>query len=1605
MKNKKTSKYLDFLDYCGVRDQKSSKFLSKNWKRVIIFAALFILFINFIPSFDKVIAKVQLIIDQNRMKATELKVAALLKENQNQGSKSLKEIEKNALEAILANADLPVLPFKTNEILVKFKSGSTLTLPEDQKEATLEQVDISSEAVLEKSSQYNVETIKEVALPGAAAGTTYTITYNSATDPLVVAEEFKKLAEVEIAEPNYLYYVNDFPRDPPNDPLYNEQWHHQNLQSRGGWVVETGDEDVVIAVLDSGIDANHPDFRGKLVDSYDVVDIDEEEWRGYAEYGVGLIEGEDYTEPDNEPVDRHGHGTHVAGIIAAATNNEVGISGVCPDCKIMPVRIGFLLSYRGHTTASMENDDIIAGIEYAMAHGADVINMSFGGPGNSIILRDALDAAYEQGVVLVAAAGNENTFSMSYPAAYENVIAVSAIGQDNHKAEFSNYGEWVDIAAPGVQILSAKAAEGAMCDQQVVAEHYCLASGTSMASPVVAGVAGLVKSQHLDWSPYQVRRQLVGSSQPLDDQVYIGAGRVNSFRALTARATPRITLVESSFQEIQGNNDNIINRGETIGLTVTLKNIWADAHGVNGTLITEDQGVNIRQAPRTYGDILENQEVANNEPFIFEVSQNYQGNKLNFTLRLTNREGVGNSVRFSLPVPRAFIVDASGNGDYTDLNEAAVNLNDGDMIIIRPGQYTFTQSFFTKNYLTLRGEDKEQTIIDCEGREMIPGIFNQETNVYFPKHYFKVQNLTLKNCQLIFPDSHHVTIENNIFDITKLLTAVIGNTYYGKNDYLTVSNNIIRASAPLGSAIYSNTGSREVTIENNKITAPYGASMAIVMFEPAAGAPHRVVNNDILLNKYFNPGAFEKIQDHNTGIAVVADQDVDLLIAGNKVAYADTPLVLIGSVRNAIETHIKIYHNDFLQARRAGIIGGLSVLFSNDGQGNYWSGYQGNDENGDAIGEQSYLIDRQTRVYDQHPFIYEKAWQEEQQTVSLRKNTPSLISFYILPADKSLANVLPQAARESLKYILSEYLPENQRLNNNEQFTPGYLEFGKGYLVETSRDVTFSVSGKRLTTRVTVNLAVPADQLDNDNQEEHFNLIGYPLHLVQPIGNIFPRPPVGQESDIISVADLAGPEYQLNGELSSRNVLNTLEPGKGYLVRSRGNHSITYYPNSLRITCSSNLDCLPRSLNQYSCSEQDYYKVYANLAKYICVRPGELNSYCQRQGRELTEVGACESILVNNNDVPAICYQGGCISRPVCLNTEGCPDRQTDPYCANGDVYQRDIIKQCLNARTPQASCQYQESEPRLAEDCRTACNNGQCVEVQGNLAPHDWSLRELINANSHFDFKLADLDNDDDLDLLIAFTNKIYVFRNTGNANSPRWQRVENDFGLGTLRRPGVFALFVQGFAVADLDNDNDPDLLMRGYDQLNVRIHYLLYRNNGNAQNPQFSAEAISLPDEIRNAGGISSITLTDLDHDNDFDLVLGSQRNYFQYSLKNIGSPEEMRWQVNNWQMAGLPEAMEMNEEGLYPASSFADLDNDGDYDIIIGLQNGTTHLIRNTGNREEPAWREENFADWDLSLFQVENGNARPALADLDNDGDADAVSADYNQLKGFINIAD
>lgn len=361
-----------------------------------------------------------------------------------------------------------------NEIVIRFKENlSSDRMEQIKKEIKLDHVHKMGETYVFKSKDMNYSDLESY---------------------------FKKKWDPMYTEPHYLYLTNETYNENlsagniPNDLLFSRyQWNLPATETNKGWSLSKGSDNVTIAVVDTGVDLDHPDLEGQFVEGFNVVN------------------------PAEKPYDDVGHGTHVAGIISAKVNNNEGVAGMTWYNKVMPVKV--LDSSGSGTTYA-----VAEGIIWATDHGAKVINMSLGNYADAEFLHDAIKYAYDRDVVLIAATGNDNTERPGYPAAYPEVFAVSATDASMKRADFSNYGDYVDVVAPGASIAST-----------YPGNQYAALSGTSMASPHVAALAGLIRSVNPDLNNEEVMDLMRSSVIDLGDtgyDKYFGYGQIDVYKAL-----------------------------------------------------------------------------------------------------------------------------------------------------------------------------------------------------------------------------------------------------------------------------------------------------------------------------------------------------------------------------------------------------------------------------------------------------------------------------------------------------------------------------------------------------------------------------------------------------------------------------------------------------------------------------------------------------------------------------------------------------------------------------------------------------------------------------------------------------------------------------------------------------------------------------------------------------------------------------------------------------------------------------------------------------------------------------------------------------------------
>jgi subtilisin family serine protease len=377
-----------------------------------------------------------------------------------------------------------------------------------------------------------------------------TVLRDKTEDVNMAIRELNSMPDVELAEPNYIYELNAV----PNDPNYPKQWSLNNngqldgwgkpgrfgldIGAEKAWDITVGSKNVIVAVIDSGLNYNHPDIKDNLwtneAEANGKTGVDDDN-NGY----VDDIHGYDFVNNDNDPIDDHSHGTHVANIIGAKGNQNLGMTGINWNVSIMPLKFA-TAEGKGNLEAS------IKAIQYAVKMGARVLNNSWGNDRYSEILEKTIKEASDKNVLFIAAAGNssrDNDIKPIYPASFKipNIISVAGLTIHGYLGGFSCYGkESVHIAAPGDAIYS------------LWKDTYKEMTGTSMAAPHVSGVAALLLAKEPQLTALEVKERLMRTSTPLAGlrNKTVSAGMVNAYYALTNQLAPADPLDPAAWQNI-----------------------------------------------------------------------------------------------------------------------------------------------------------------------------------------------------------------------------------------------------------------------------------------------------------------------------------------------------------------------------------------------------------------------------------------------------------------------------------------------------------------------------------------------------------------------------------------------------------------------------------------------------------------------------------------------------------------------------------------------------------------------------------------------------------------------------------------------------------------------------------------------------------------------------------------------------------------------------------------------------------------------------------------------------------------------------------------------
>ncbi len=436
-----------------------------------------------------------------------------------------------------------------------------------------------SKQIINERNRFNIE-IVDISL-------IYTVKFNENTPVKDAITLLSADPAVMYAEPLYIQRYCYTPSDPSGNLAL--QYFLNNIQAYNAWDVWKGDTNTVIGIVDSGTDWDHPDLAANVHKNWaDPIDGVDNDGDGY----IDNFHGWDISENDNDPtVGGQDHGSHVSGCADAVTDNGVGVAGPAFRCQFMGIKCALDAS-----TTSIDNG--YDGIVYAADHGCNVVNLSWGRAGGfSQFEQDIINyAAVNHDVTVVTAAGNSNLDQTFYPTQYDNAISVAATSSNDGKASFSNYGNRIDVCAPGDNIYST-----------VYNNSYTYMSGTSMASPIAAGCAAMIKSRFPSFSHEQVAEQLRVTCDNIygvaGNSVYqnkLGKGRVNMFKAMTDTTSPG---VKATIASITDGNDNIFVGNDTLSIVVLFKNLLHPTANMTTQLTASSNQVSVLQNAFTVGSL------------------------------------------------------------------------------------------------------------------------------------------------------------------------------------------------------------------------------------------------------------------------------------------------------------------------------------------------------------------------------------------------------------------------------------------------------------------------------------------------------------------------------------------------------------------------------------------------------------------------------------------------------------------------------------------------------------------------------------------------------------------------------------------------------------------------------------------------------------------------------------------------------------------------------------------------------------------------------------------------------------------------------------------
>ncbi len=488
----------------------------------------------------------------------------------------------------------------------------------------------------------------------------YKITYSAPFDPKYLSAKIANSKNILWTEP---HFIREIALD-VDDPKYVDgtQWHLTTIKAAEAWDVSQGSADLVVAIVDTGVSWEHDDLAANVwTNPNEIPDngVDDDN-NGY----IDDVHGWDFGDDDNDPQeDAPVHGTHVAGIACAVTNNAIGVASIGFNTKFMPIKV--TQGSSGSFAFPFE------AIRYAADNGADIINFSWRGLSYSRAEQELMNYCTNKGSAIVAAAGNDRTSDPAYPASYENVLSVAATQIGDSRWSATNYGITVDVSAPGAAIYSTWSPN-----------EYISLNGTSMASPLTAGLAALVKATFPDLTPLQILERVRVTTDNIDDlnpgrELLLGSGRINALTALTDENPISVRGTTISFHDL-GNGNGIFEPGETVAIEIEFTNYLSAISSFNASLTIDDENATVLNGDFSYGaaTTLETFNNSNNQ-FTFKISSDVPENSIiNLLLNYNDGKAYSDFQWLSIRANPTFDTQSGNDVALTINGKGALGFND-----------------------------------------------------------------------------------------------------------------------------------------------------------------------------------------------------------------------------------------------------------------------------------------------------------------------------------------------------------------------------------------------------------------------------------------------------------------------------------------------------------------------------------------------------------------------------------------------------------------------------------------------------------------------------------------------------------------------------------------------------------------------------------------------------------------------------------------------------------------------------------------------------------------------------------------------------------------